>query len=91
MKKIFAFLAILIVGLSSVFAEVSESSSEHKMRICFDISEAFGFSTFPDMPGHNDFNEYYSLKDTLEKKPKRANVTHLQADGGTEKAKTRQI
>ena len=67
MKKIFAFLTILVVGLSSAFAEVSESSSEHKMKICFDISEAFGFSTFPDMPGHNDFNEYYSLKDTLEK------------------------
>lgn len=66
MKKIFAFLTILAVGLNSVFAEVPESSSEHKMKICFDISEALGFSTFPDMPGHNDFNSYYSLKDTLE-------------------------
>ena len=36
MKKIFAFLSILVVGLSFVFAEVPESSSEHKMKICFD-------------------------------------------------------
>ena len=67
MKKIFAFLAILTIGLSFAFAEVPESSSEHKMKICFDISEAFGFSTFPDMPGHNDFNQYYTYKDALEK------------------------
>ena len=67
MKKIFAFLAILAIGLSFAFAEVPESSSEHKMKICFDISEAFGFSTFPDMPGHNDFNQYYTYKDALEK------------------------
>ena len=67
MKKIFAFLAILTIGLSFAFAEVPESSSEHKMKICFDISEAFGFSTFPDMPGLNDFNQYYTYKDVLKK------------------------
>lgn len=68
MKKIFAFLSILVVGLSSVFAEVPESSSEHKMKICFDISEAFGFSTFPDISSeYKDFNQYYTYKDTLEK------------------------
>ena len=67
MKKILMLLSILIVGLSFAFAEVPESSSEHKMKICFDISEAFGFSTFPDMPGHNDFNQYYTYKDALEK------------------------
>ena len=60
MKKIFAFLNILVVGLSFTFAEVPESSSKPKTKICFDVSEAFGFSTFPDMPGHNDFNEYYT-------------------------------
>lgn len=67
MKKIFAFLTILAIGLSSAFAEVPESSSEHKMKICFDISEAFGFSTFPDTPDYKYFNQYYTYKDTLEK------------------------
>lgn len=68
MKKIFAFLAILAIGLSFAFAEVPESSSEHKMKICFDISEAFGFSTFPDTSsGYKDFNQDYTYKDTLEK------------------------
>lgn len=68
MKKIFAFLTILAVGLNSVFAEVPESSSEHKMKICFDISEAFGFSTFPDTSSeYKNFNQYYTYKDTLEK------------------------
>lgn len=67
MKKIFAFLAILAIGLSFAFAEVPESSSEHKMKICFDISEAFGFSTFPDTSSeYKDFNQYYTYKDTLE-------------------------
>ena len=68
MRKIIAFLSILVVGLSSVFAEVPESSSEHKMKICFDISEAFGFSTFPDTSSeYKDFNQYYTYKDVLEK------------------------
>lgn len=68
MKKIFAFLAILAIGLSFAFAEVPESSSEHKMKICFDISEAFGFSTFPDTSSdYKYFNPYYTYKDTLEK------------------------
>lgn len=67
MKKIFAFLAILAIGLSFAFAEVPESSSEHKMKICFDISEAFGFSTFPDTSDYKYFNSYYTYKDTLEK------------------------
>lgn len=68
MKKIFAFLTILAIGLSSAFAGVPESSSEHKMKICFDISEAFGFSTFPDTSSeYKDFNPYYTYKDTLEK------------------------
>lgn len=68
MKKIFAFLAILAIGLSFAFAEVPESSSEHKMKICFDISEAFGFSTFPDTSSeYKNFNQYYTYKDTLEK------------------------
>ena len=68
MKKIFAFLTILAIGLSSAFAEVPENSSEHKMKICFDISEAFGFSTFPDTSSeYKDFNQYYTYKDTLEK------------------------
>ena len=68
MKKIFAFLAILTIGLSFAFAEVPESSSEHKMKICFDISEAFGFSTFPDTSSeYKNFNQYYTYKDTLEK------------------------
>ena len=68
MKKIFVFLAILAIGLSSAFAEVPESSSKHKMKICFDISEAFGFSTFPDTSSeYKDFNQYYTCKDTLEK------------------------
>ncbi len=68
MKKIFAFLAILVVGLSSAFAEVPESSSEHKMKICFDISEAFGFSTFPDTSSeYKYFNPDYTYKDALEK------------------------
>ena len=68
MKKIFAFLSILVVGLSSVFAEVPESSSEHKMKICFDISEAFGFSTFPDTSSeYKNFNRYYTYKDASEK------------------------
>ncbi len=68
MKKIFAFLTILAIGLSSAFAEVPESSSEHKMKICFDISEAFGFSTFPDTSSeYKYFNSYYTYKDTLEK------------------------
>ena len=68
MKKIFAFLAILIVGLRFAFAEVPERSSEHKMKICFDISEAFGFSTFPDTSSeYKYFNPYYTCKDTLEK------------------------
>lgn len=68
MKKIFAFLTILAIGLSSAFAEVPESSSEHKMKICFDISEAFGFSTFPDTSSdYKYFNPYYTIKDTLEK------------------------
>lgn len=68
MKKIFAFLAILAIGLSFAFAEVPENSSEHKMKICFDISEAFGFSTFPDTSSeYKYFNSYYTYKDTLEK------------------------
>lgn len=68
MKKIFAFLAILAIGLGFAFAEVPESSSEHKMKICFDISEAFGFSTFPDTSSeYKNFNQYYTCKDTLEK------------------------
>lgn len=68
MKKIFAFLAILAIGLSSAFAEVPENSSEHKMKICFDISEAFGFSTFPDTSSeYKNFNQYYTYKDVLEK------------------------
>lgn len=68
MKKIFAFLAILVVGFGFAFAEVPESSSEHKMKICFDISEAFGFSTFPDTSSdYKYFNPYYTYKDTLEK------------------------
>lgn len=68
MKKIFAFLAILVIGLSFAFAEVPESSSEHKMKICFDISEAFGFSTFPDTSSeYKYFNSDYTYKDTLEK------------------------
>lgn len=68
MKKIFVFLAILAIGLSSAFAGVPESSSEHKMKICFDISEAFGFSTFPDTSSeYKYFNPYYTYKDTLEK------------------------
>lgn len=68
MKKIFTFLAILATGLSFAFAEVPENSSEHKMKICFDISEAFGFSTFPDTSSeYKDFNQYYTYKDTLEK------------------------
>ena len=67
MKKIFAFLAILAIGLSFAFAEVPESSSEHKMKICFDISEAFGFSTFPDTSDYKNFNQDYTYKDALEK------------------------
>lgn len=68
MKKIFAFLAILVVGFGFAFAEVPESSSEHKMKICFDISEAFGFSTFPDTSSeYKYFNPDYTYKDTLEK------------------------
>ena len=68
MKKIFAFLTILVVGLSFTFAEVPESSSKPKTKICFDISEAFGFSTFPDTSSeYKDFNQYYTYKDTLEK------------------------
>lgn len=68
MKKIFAFLAILAIGLGFAFAEVPESSSEHKMKICFDISEAFGFSTFPDTSSeYKNFNQYYTYKDALEK------------------------
>ena len=68
MRKIFAVLSILVVGLSFAFAEVPESSSEHKMKICFDISEAFGFSTFPDTSsGYKYFNSDYTYKDALEK------------------------
>lgn len=68
MKKIFAFLAILAINLGFAFAEVPESSSEHKMKICFDISEAFGFSTFPDTSSeYKNFNRYYTYKDALEK------------------------
>lgn len=67
MKKIFTFLTILAIGLGFTFAEVPESSSEHKMKICFDISEAIGFSTFPDTSEYKNFNQYYTYKDTLEK------------------------
>lgn len=66
MKKVFAFLTILVVGLGFTFAKVPEDSSESKVKFCFDVSEAFGFSTFPDMPGYNDFNSNYKLKDTLQ-------------------------
>lgn len=68
MKKIFAFLAILAIGLSFAFAEVPESNSKPKTKICLDVSEAFGFSTFPDTSSkYKDFNQYYTIKDTLEK------------------------
>ena len=68
MKKIFILLAILAVSLCSAFAEVPESNSKPKTKICFDISEAFGFSTFPDISSeYKYFNPYYTIKDTLEK------------------------
>lgn len=67
MKKILAFLAILAIGLSFAFAEVPENSSEHKVKFCFDVSEAFGFSTFPDTPKDNGFNETYNWNDVLDK------------------------
>ena len=68
MKKILILLSTLIVGLSSAFAKVPEDSSESKVKFCFDVSEAFGFSTFPDTSSeYKDFNQYYTYKDTLEK------------------------
>ncbi len=66
MKNVFAFLTILVVGLGFTFAKVPEGSSKLKVNYCVDFSEAFGFSTFPDMPEINDFNAKYELKDTLE-------------------------
>ena len=66
MKKIFIILAIFVVSLGYTFAEAPESYSEPKMKICFDVSEAFGFSTFPDTPEFKYFNQNYTYKDTLE-------------------------